>query len=106
MSSKGKLLSVAPPVGVPDWVQKLRGAMFAAVSEQDVRDMMQAIVKDAKNGDAQSRKLILDYVLGGGVRSAIQNNLVISPAQPKSKLDILRERAEREEPLTNFPDDE
>lgn len=44
--------------------QQLRHAMLAAVTTKDIRDVIRAMVRAAKNGDAQAAKLVLDRSLG------------------------------------------
>lgn len=43
---------------------KLRAALFDGVSEQDAKDVVQAIVKAAKSGDAKAQKMFFDYLAG------------------------------------------
>jgi hypothetical protein len=45
-------------------VGKLRSALVAAVSEQDVREIITKMVALAKSGDTLAARLILDRVLG------------------------------------------
>lgn len=83
---------------------KLRAAVFNAVSEEDIRETIEAIVTRAKQGDKIALKYLFDYILGGRVTTAIQNNVYIDgrrePDEPtdalpgtRRKLDVLSQRA-------------
>jgi hypothetical protein len=107
MANKNSLVRTPPATGVPAWIDSLREAMFDAIKEEDIRQMMQTIVEKAKAGDAQSQKMVFEYVLGGGVKKIVNNNLIVPPAEaepppapiptralPRSpeKLDVLAQR--------------
>ena len=51
------------------WAATVRAEVFNAVEKQDVSDMMKAVVKKAKGGDLDAVRLLMDYVLGGKMRS-------------------------------------
>lgn len=68
------------PGEVADQVVRLRAAMFAAVSEADVGDVMQAVVREAKAGCPKAAKLLIDLLAPG--RSGVtvnQQAVVIHP---------------------------
>ena len=44
--------------------QKLRSALFEAVSEEDLRAVVQALVTEAKAGNVQAAREVLDRTLG------------------------------------------
>ena len=67
---------------VTDWQTKLRTAMFDAVTEQDITDVMKAVVKRAKGGDLQAVRLLLSYAVGSANVQA-DNVIVVNP--PKSE---------------------
>lgn len=48
---------------VVGWQAKLRQAIFNAVTENDVREIVQAQVAAAKKGDKQAIKFVMEYVL-------------------------------------------
>lgn len=56
---------------ITSMTQQLRLAMFDAVREKDVKDIMARTVEQAKNGDQASVKIIMDYMLGG--KASVQN---------------------------------
>ena len=65
---------------VEDKSAKLRKALLAAISENDVADIVKGLVDAAKSGDTQAAKLLLDRSLGKqsateAPRIAIQNNI-------------------------------
>ena len=65
---------------VEDKSAKLRKALLAAISENDVADIVKGLVDAAKSGDTQAAKLLLDRSLGKqsateAPRIAIQNNV-------------------------------
>ena len=46
------------------WMDRLRAAMFDAVTEGDVREMMANLVAKAKQGDRAAMQLVLSYCVG------------------------------------------
>ena len=45
-------------------VAKLRSALIRAVSPEDMREMVQALVARARGGDVAAAKLVLSYAVG------------------------------------------
>jgi len=45
-----------------EWVERLRIAAMKAVSEDDMREIFQGIVKRAKGGDQGATKLLMTYL--------------------------------------------
>jgi hypothetical protein len=62
MSEKSitKLKNVVPP-----WIQSMRDAIAASVTPDDIKAMVQAQVKKAKDGDERATRFVLEHVLGG-----------------------------------------
>ncbi|HWA99005.1 MAG TPA: hypothetical protein VG713_10955 [Pirellulales bacterium] len=104
---------------VPEWMQDLRLAMFDAVSRADIVAVMQSLVREAKSGNVQAAKLLLDYTVGAS-RPIVEGNLTIvnaateQPSRPRpttcqpgtpDKLSVLRERAAAGEELFNDDDE-
>lgn len=56
---------------------KLRAAVFNAVGESDVKDIVKGIVERAKSGDKEATKYFFDYILGGRVTTAVQQNVYV-----------------------------
>ena len=50
---------------VVDWMNGLRAAMFDAIGEQDIKDIVKGIVERTKKGDPAATKMVFEYVLGG-----------------------------------------
>lgn len=81
---------------------KLRAAVFNAVSESDITEVVKSIVEKAKGGDKIALRYLFDYVLGGRVTTAVQNNVYVdqhseppaTAARPGSaeKIEVLRGR--------------
>lgn len=75
---------VSPFAGLPDPQQvatqavALRDAMYAAVSADDVGDIMRAVVRKAKGGDLKATRLLLDTVLPGGKGSGTTIQQVVA----------------------------
>jgi len=44
--------------------QELRNALFAAVSDEDLKEVVQSLVKQAKEGNIQAAKEVLSRLLG------------------------------------------
>ena len=59
---------------------KLRNAVFDAISESDVSDVVKQIVGKAKEGDTKAQKMFFDYLLGAKNRPAqvVVNNTFTS----------------------------
>jgi hypothetical protein len=98
------MLKPLPPAGdmTAPWVAKLRAAMFDGIKEEDVRTIVENLVKKAKAGDPGAIKMLFDYVLGGNkaARVETQNNMIIRPARrtgaepgSRKKIEVLSERA-------------
>lgn len=93
---------------------KLRHAIYDGIKESDVAEIVQGIVKRAKNGDEKAVKQFFEYVLGSGVKQATQNNVYVSApaaseptsAKPRTagKIEVMRLRAERGEELFHEKD--
>lgn len=60
------------PAAVADQVTKLRAAMFGAIDEQAVADMMRAVMEKAQAGDLKAAKLLMDLLAPG--RSGVTVN--------------------------------
>jgi hypothetical protein len=63
--------------GLPPWMAKMRRAAMDAISEEDIKAIVQNQVKRAKDGDAHAIRFVFDQVLGGGQMKGatfIQNN--------------------------------
>lgn len=91
---------------------KLRQAIFDGVKEQDVKDVVQGIVKRAKDGDQQAMKYFFEYILGGksGPSKSVQNNFYMGDdddqpdgesamADASDRLEVMATRAARGKPV-------
>ncbi len=56
-------------------VARLRSALIAAVSEQDIRSIIGRLVKAARSGDAQAAKLLLSYAIGQPIAADLLERL-------------------------------
>lgn len=103
--------------GLPPWMAKLRTAVSDLVTEQDVKEIVQAQVTRAKAGDASAIKFVFDQLLGGAALKGatfVQNNYQDSkpaPTKPTAarpgsadKVDVMARRATAGLPLHD-PDD-
>lgn len=50
---------------VPPWIQEMRDVVAKSISTEDVKAMIEAQVKKAKEGDERALKFVFEYVLGG-----------------------------------------
>lgn len=105
--------NVAPrPEDVASWMTRLRTAMFENVTEQDVAEIAQALVRKAKEGDLAATRLLFNYVLGSStvnVKQAVilqDRPLAPLPApatvampQTREKLEVMAKRAAAGLPL-------
>lgn len=55
--------------------QKLRSAMFEAVSDRDVRQILAALVNAAKNGDTIAAREVLDRTIGKAAQTDVLQRL-------------------------------
>jgi len=88
-NSQSKLIHNDPPMSEELTMQaKLRAAVFDGVSEGDVKEVIQGIVKKAKEGDPKSIKYFFDNILGGaGGTQLTQNNFYNGdPPPPESSI--------------------
>lgn len=53
---------IPSPNQVADQVTRLRAAMFGSVSEEDVQEVMEAVLKKAKAGDIRAATLVTDLL--------------------------------------------
>jgi hypothetical protein len=67
--------------------------VFDGVSEQDVKEIVEGIVKRAKEGDKVAIKQVHDYLLGGGVKTAIQNNYYLLDGSGDPSPEEIQQRA-------------
>ncbi len=58
-------VKVKAPKETGKWVASLRSACFNAITEQDITEMMKAVMVRAKKGNLGAVQLILDYMCGG-----------------------------------------
>lgn len=113
----------APPTGseIAQWMARLRSALFEAVTEDDIREIAEGLVRKAKGGDLAAAKLLMTYVLGSGsnvtnIRQAVVvqehgGSLAPLPAPPVrmlpgtgEKVDAMARRAERGQELFHAKD--
>lgn len=77
---------------LPAWVQKMRSAAQAAITEQDIREIVAKQVERAKQGDEKAMKFVFDQVLGGAAMKGatfVQNNYAVEePAAAKTPTTI------------------
>jgi hypothetical protein len=63
------------------YMDRLRMAMFNAITEGDVAEMTKQLVERAKGGDEKSLKMVMDYLIGG-TRPNQQTNILVE-AEPR-----------------------
>lgn len=68
---------------------KLRNAVFNAVTESDVQEVVKGIVKRAKDGDQHAVKNLFDYVMGAGksIHLSQHNHYEAEKPLPTEELD-------------------
>lgn len=54
-----------PTEALPPWIATMRKAAMDAVGVDDIKEIVQAQVKKAKEGDANAMKFVFEQVLGG-----------------------------------------
>jgi hypothetical protein len=62
---------------IGDWMQRLRGALFDAVTEEDVAAIAKDLVKRAKDGDLAATRLLFSYVLGGSGTVKVRQAVIV-----------------------------
>jgi len=92
---------------------RLRKAVSDAVQDVDVKEVVEGIVKRAKEGDKAAIEQLFKHVLSGGVTTLVQNNYYIDedPGKPtkkrpgtNGKIDMLAARAASGGPLFDDQD--
>jgi hypothetical protein len=76
-------------------VARLRTALLAAVSPDDISDIIKSLVRQAKSGDVAAAKLLLDRCIG---KDENENEIPQPPdySEVKRKFDLLIERKAKE----------
>lgn len=73
-----KPLSVRPdPIPTGEWMARLRAAMFNAVTERDMQELVASLLEKAKKGDLGAARLLLSYVVGSP-NLQIENAVVVA----------------------------
>lgn len=74
------------PPAPPSAVEKLRAAVFESISVDDVKDLMEGLVKRAKDGDMAATKVLLGYISAGAGQRPVQQVVMLqnNPASPAS----------------------
>lgn len=84
MSNRRTILtSMERQSAVAGWQASLRQAAFNAINADDVRQIVEGMVKKAKEGDVAATKVVFELFLGGK-QSLTQNNVVIEALPEKS----------------------
>lgn len=86
-----------PQTDTQAYMDRLRLAMFNAITEGDVTEMTKQLVERAKKGDEKSLKMVMDYLIGGVQQPKQQTNVLIEaePRRPRSKHKTLPGTADR-----------
>ncbi len=108
------------PFGVPPWIDKMRRAAMDAITDADIKAIVQKQVEKAKEGDPNALKFVFDQVLGGaqlkGATFVQTNHHYGEDAQPdkpthalpgtKPKIAAMAARAASGRPIFDENDDE
>src|SRR5690349_8466779 len=73
---------------LPPWVAKMREAAMNSITEADIKEIVQAQVKRAKEGNAAALKFVFEQVLGGAQLQGatfVQNNYAAEAAARPDK---------------------
>jgi hypothetical protein len=100
-----------------DWQARMRTAFFEAVSETDMREIVETLVAKAKTGDLGAVRILLSYGIGSPavkVRNAVivqGDGLAPLPTAPArvlpgttEKFDVMARRATNGQPLHDARD--
>ena len=68
------------------WQQQLRAAMFDAVNEADVKEIVQKQVERAKQGNESAARFLLQHVLGTQTPITVNQTTVITDVETAAKL--------------------
>lgn len=91
------------------WIETLRAAMFDAISEADMREIMRKLVSDAKAGNFRAQKIIFESILAAP-RVSVHSEVTVSGMPTNEfpgtagKLNVMRERAAKGLPLHHDKD--
>jgi hypothetical protein len=93
-------LHCATPADISSWQSRKRAIVLDTVDEQEVRDVLVAVLEKAKKGDLQAARLILAYAVGSPPsREPNDPGPTAAPAGSKAKLDVLAHRYAKGLPL-------
>lgn len=70
-----------------DWQTRMRTAFFEAVSEDDMRQIVESLVAKAKAGDMAAIRMLLSYGIGSPTVK-VQNAVIMNDPKPLAPLPI------------------
>jgi len=80
----------ATQADVQSWQARMRAVVLDTIDEGEIREILRAVMAEAKKGDLQAARLILSYAVGN---SATQASAVPAPTAARGgsreKLDVL-----------------
>ena len=83
-------------VDAADWQTRMRAAFFEAVTTDDMREIVEGLVKKAKAGDAVATRMLLGYAIGSpqvSVKNAVfMGDLAPLPTAPSKALPATPEK--------------
>ena len=95
MKDKGKPVQPVAAGDVAAWQAKMRAVFLETVSADDVADILQAIMAQAKKGDLPAARFVLSYCVGNPARQESptreQGPTAARPGTAR-KLDVLAHR--------------
>ena len=70
-------IALPTPSEVADQVTKLRSAMFGALDESAVAEMMQSVMRAAQSGDLKAAKIIIDMLAPARSGVTVQQQAIV-----------------------------
>lgn len=85
-------MELVGPADVASWQSKLRAVVLDTVTEDRIRNVMEAVLKRAEEGDLQAARMILAYAIGHPPRDERGDGPSRARPGSKAKLDALAYR--------------
>ena len=90
----------ATQADIATWQSKMRAVVLETVNEDEIREILKAVIEKAKDGNLQAARLILSYAVGNPPSRELENG---GPTGAKSgtnaKLDVLAHRCANRLPM-------
>ena len=81
-------IRIAGPADIATWQAKLRAVVLDVVTEDEIRDVMKAVLARAKAGDLAAARMILAYAIGNPPKRDPEPGDAATRARPGSRAKV------------------